>query len=214
MASIDIAKMSNIIQQTGDLMRKAHYQALLTVTLKADEDAKLNIRKNFTGRRGYTLSGRLLNSIRIKFNKQDDKMDGTIGSYGVPYARIHEYGGTIKPVNWKHLWLRLPATTEKASPWRRLQPSDFYKRAKDKKPGYYYATSKAGNKFAMYRDPDSEDNENNGMGTPLFWLRDKSQPVHMPARPYLRPAVKQANRDLKPTINQIFNNYLKRYGGI
>ena len=205
MATIDIAQFSNLIRSTSLLMQKAKYQGILTVTEQAAHDARINSTKQFTGRREYTLSGRLLNSIKSRYERKGDDISSYVGSYGIPYASIHEHGGIIKPKNWKYLWMRLPATTVKGSEWRRLAPYEFYKRAKAKVPGYYYAKSKKGNTWAMY-DEDPEDDE---PGTPLFWLRKS---VKMPKRPFLKPAIVIAKKDLPITINQIFLNYLRVMG--
>jgi len=50
-------------------------------------------------------SGGLRNSIEVFL---DDEPYVSIGHQGVPYWRIHEYGGIIRPVNKK--WLTIPAS--------------------------------------------------------------------------------------------------------
>jgi phage gpG-like protein len=209
MANFDIAQFSQLIQSTSDLMQKSKYQGLMSITFQAEADAKINSTKQFIGRRGYTLSGRLLNSIKSRFEKKGDDVAGFVGSYGIPYAAIHEFGGKIDPKNWKYLWMRLPATNLKASPFRRLTPKEFYKLAKKRNSGYYYLHSKRGNVFAMYKEPDTDSDID---ATPLFWLRTS---VFIPKRPYLRPAVNIAKNNLAPTIKETFLNYLKaRKGGL
>lgn len=213
MATIDIGQFSRVIQSTSDLMQKSKYQGLLVVTQQAVASAKYNSTQQFIGRRGYTLSGRLLNSIRSRYEKDGDNASSFVGSYGIPYGAIHEKGGKIEPKNWKYLWMRLPAAQRKAGQFAGISPKEFYNLAKKRNSGYYYANSKRGNLFAMYRDPDldSDEVQNKGLGVPLFWLRTS---VFIPKRPYLKPAVDKANKALAPTIKEIFLNYIKRLGGI
>lgn len=61
---------------------------------------ELKIKSNLSNR-GMVDSGALTNSIRyeVKMYPGDTGGEVTIGSYGVKYARIQEYGGTIFPRN-------------------------------------------------------------------------------------------------------------------
>jgi len=64
--------------------------ALTRASILLVSQVKLNIR-----RKKIVDQGRLLNSIRYEFGKADTP-DGTsvqIGSFGVPYAAMHEFGG-------------------------------------------------------------------------------------------------------------------------
>ena len=72
-------------------MSKAQKQAKLNVTGGGSSKTRLNVR-----------SGRLRASITKKVVKSGRKFVGTIGT-NVVYARIHEEGGTIKPVRRQYL---------------------------------------------------------------------------------------------------------------
>lgn len=63
-------------------------EALLRIGFLVESQAKLNVR-----RIGAIDTGRLLNSIRTQFYKQGDQVGVRVGSFGVPYASLHEFGG-------------------------------------------------------------------------------------------------------------------------
>lgn len=98
------------------------------------------IKQNIRVRSGLRVrTGTLLNSIQKHIVEQGNKVTGTIGPENVPYAAIHEYGGTIparriEPRNAKVLrWMgsdgkfwfskghTLPSVNIKARPY--LQPA-------------------------------------------------------------------------------------------
>lgn len=67
-------------------------RALTRVGLLISNQAKLNIRK-----KGLIDTGRLVNSLRYEFYKPDgDGVGLRIGSFGVPYAAVWEFGGTFR----------------------------------------------------------------------------------------------------------------------
>jgi len=63
-------------------------EALLRIGARLESDIKLNIQRN-----RMIDTGTLLNSIAYKLDKKDDKTILQVGSFGVPYARMHEFGG-------------------------------------------------------------------------------------------------------------------------
>lgn len=54
------------------------------------------VRVNLSGAVLNQRSGRLYSSIKSELVENPTTIYGVVGSYGVPYARIHEYGGVIK----------------------------------------------------------------------------------------------------------------------
>jgi len=68
--------------------------ALLNIARRIEADAKLNIRKPSRTGGGVMKplidTGRLFNSIRHEFTR--DRLGVFVGSFGVPYARLHEFG--------------------------------------------------------------------------------------------------------------------------
>jgi len=63
-------------------------QALIRIGITLEAEAKLNIR-----RKGIIDTGRLFNSIRYELYKGKDRVGVRVGSFGVPYAALHEFGG-------------------------------------------------------------------------------------------------------------------------
>lgn len=64
------------------------HSALTLIGLLITSRAKLNVR-----RMGMIDTGRLINSLRYEFYKTNQVQGIKIGSFGVPYAAIHEFGG-------------------------------------------------------------------------------------------------------------------------
>jgi phage gpG-like protein len=62
--------------------------ALFRIAILIESQAKINIR-----RAGIIDTGRLVNSIRHEFYRDQDKVGVRVGSFGVPYAALHEFGG-------------------------------------------------------------------------------------------------------------------------
>lgn len=66
------------------------------------------IKQNIRSKSGlHVRTGRLLNSVTKKIDDSGDTITGEVGTEGVPYASIHEFGGTIKPKNAKALTIPL-----------------------------------------------------------------------------------------------------------
>lgn len=140
-------------------------EARLNVTGGGAAKDRLNVR-----------SGDLRRSISINVQDEGKVTRGTIGS-NVVYARIHELGGTIKPITKRYLTIPFPGTKTPAGVGRgsaRDYSNTFFKK------------SKAGNLILFQKNGKSI--------VPLFLLRDK--PVQIPARPYLMPAMEK----IKPML--------------
>lgn len=123
--------------------------------------AKLNV-----VRQGLVDFGHLRDSLRWRFIRP-----GLIemGSFGIPYARIHEFGGTITPVTKQ--WLTIPTEQFKNQRARDL-PNLFF-------------VQKSASKAMLF--------QKSGDGPPVlaFNLRKR---VEIKAKPYLAPAI-QTQRD-------------------
>lgn len=126
-----------------------------------------NIRRNFR-----TGTGHLMNSVpdsKDVFEK-DGWIWGQIGSTGVKYSAIHEFGGDIYP---SKKFLAIPMDAVKgADGVARAKPMDFYGKS-------FFYTSKKGDLFLAIA------NSERGI-TPLFLMKRK---VTIPPRPYIRPAL-------------------------
>jgi phage gpG-like protein len=167
----DIADLARYITSLGTTVERATLKALLATSVSAEGDAKKNSTREFTGRGGRTLGGSLLNNIFGGLEAGQGRFpDIFVGVRTVPYGAIHEFGGTIKPVKAKKLWLPVYANAKK------MTPREFITLMKAD-PAHYHLF--AG--MAAEREGDA--------WTPLFYLRDQ---VTIPERPYLRPALASA----------------------
>lgn len=153
-----------------------------TAALRAEARAKRNATVIL-----HVRSGRLRASIRSLVEPStegglDLKLSAGGGREGgsseVVYARIHELGGTIRPVRRKWLAIPLPPARTAAGVSRYKTPRDV--------PGLHFVTSKRGNLLLVKPD-----------GQPWFVLR---KDVDIPARPYLRPALEEASAELVPRL--------------
>ena len=138
----------------------------------------------------HKLSGQKLNvrtgNLRRSFQesrakKVQERGDGVIGTVGTnqKYAKIHEYGGTIRPVKSK--WLTIPlkdAMTAKGV--ARGKARDF--------KGAFFAKSKAGNLILF-----GESMVGSGNIVPLFVLKKM---VRMPRSPFMRPSLEEKREDI------------------
>lgn len=95
MASFPIVKLGDILEaRILKRMRSLRAgspelkEALLRIGLLIETEAKQNIR-----RKGIIDTGRLLNSIRTEYFEQGSRVGIRVGSFGVPYAAQHEFGG-------------------------------------------------------------------------------------------------------------------------
>ena len=77
-------------------------EALLRIGLLVEAEAKLTAR-----RKGIIDTGRLINSIRHEIYQRGTKSGVTIGSFGVPYAAMHEFGGPFTDQQRKAMFASL-----------------------------------------------------------------------------------------------------------
>ncbi|MBA5778075.1 phage morphogenesis protein [Stappia sp. F7233] len=107
-----------------------------------------------------------------------DGVRGTWGARDVAYARIHELGGTIRPVQAKFLAIPVSAEAERAGSPRRMGE-------------LAYAQSLKGQPLLV--DRNSGD---------VHWVLKTE--VKIPARPYLRPAADKEYPKLARRIKKAF----------
>lgn len=129
------------------------------------------IKKQLRGPSGLKVrTGRLLNTWgeTKEVVETSTSVVGTMSSAGVPYARIHEFGGTILAKN-KKLTIPLPGNRKSdGTPKMTIQEVFSSKKA--------FVTPKGAVMLERGR----------GKPTPMFVFKDK---VNIPARPYIRPAL-------------------------
>ena len=149
-------------------------EALLRIGIMLQTQIKLNIRS-----RGLIDTGRLINSIKYKIYANSSTSKVEVGSYGVPYAAIHEFGGDITPRNAR--FLTIPLSDE----FRGRSARDFDD----------LFVKKIGGKLFLVRN-------RKGGGLQFAYVLRSS--VHIPPRPYMRPALKQKQDDIVKIISGLF----------
>lgn len=177
----DIAEIVEFFRSGTNAVTKAGTKAQIATILEAHKQALKNEKTQFIGRNGRRLSGQLFNSTYYGFEQDAGEIPSAFLSVrNIPYGRIHEYGGEIKPVKAKKLWLPNYKVAGK------MRPREFMNLL-FANPAYYHlfpdvAMRWTGNYIA-------ERGIRKKQWEPLFYLRDS---VTMPARPYLTPAVAYA----------------------
>lgn len=175
---LGIRELVDYIKNLPSGVHRAVSKAQIAMLQKAEALAKVNAKKQFTGRHGRILTGGLLNNIFTGFEKGDLYPIGFIGVRSIPYGAIHEFGseglpgGVIKPVKAKKLWIPQYKTTG------RMTPREFIK-LKMQNPRMFFLNDKVAGKW---ENPKSKVKRL----IPMFYLVDK---VRIPARPYLVPAI-------------------------
>jgi len=184
---VGIKDLSKFILESKDATESAKLRALIATVQFAEAQAKKNAKEQFKGRNDRTLTGRLLNSIYSGYEKQEGpngEITGYVGTKGIPYGRIHEYGGTIVPIKAKHLWIPQYAKAGK------MTPKEFI-RLTQSNPKFYHLFNKfAGRWTGAYRYSNDRGSKiKKKVYEPLFFLVDK---VTIPERPYITPAMEVA----------------------
>lgn len=182
----DIRELAGYVKQIRGAMDRAHKLAMLETIEEAYRGAVVNARNNFIGRWGYVKTGALQNSIYRGYDKSDGSVFVGVrankgraqadGSDTRPYGRIHEFGGTIRPVKAKHLWQKM---WDVPSGFKRMTPSEFITKKKQLPKLFFFIKGKTNGRTMAATNVD-------GKVVPLFLLRDSTV---IPARPFVVPAV-------------------------
>jgi len=193
--------VSDPAQGTGLTERLAAVQAQLRVGLRkeitraallGERAAKLLL----TGQSLYVRSGRLRASVQSEVKEEGDGWDLALraggGARDVRYARIHEEGGVIRPVNARFLAIPLPIARTAAGVSRYASPRQVPVPLR-------FAQSKGGNPLLV-------EAKGKNAGRPWFVLRKS---VRMPARPYLAPALAQVEAMLPERLESLIQRAIE-----
>lgn len=164
-----------------DGVHRALGEAMVSATEVAYKDAVTRAKTQFNNTSGRVRTGGLMNAIYRGFDPITGK--GFLGVQS-PYGALQEFGGTVRPVNARHLWVKqwqgVPASLRRMTPreWMAAHRTDpqhfaFYGRS---------AVYKQGNKAVT-----------------MFALADSAT---IQARPYIRPAVEMAFAQLPMLLQQ------------
>jgi len=195
--SLPMSALVGLIRDMAGGIEKAKAKAVMQTTMEAHDFAVRNAKAYFNNTKGRVRTGQLTNSIYQGYDEA--KAEGFIASRLV-YARILEYGGTIKPVYAKHLWVK---NHEAGSRFKRMTPREFMS-AKQSDPDHFsiFKNPHTGRLIAAYNEnPGSP-----GQAMALFTLRDS---VTLKSRPYMLPAAQEAMKRMAGHIKK----YLAESGG-
>ena len=198
-AALSIREMVDLIHDADTAITRASRKALLKVTLQAELKAKQNASQQFTGRHGRTLSGGLNNAIYSGFEREsDEELSGFVGTHGIPYGRVQEYGsdGPITPKQAKHLWVK----NYRVGPqFKRITPREFMA-ARLRDPRHWPIFRSKNDKLIAWHS-DSITSATKSDVTALFFLMDQ---VTIPARPYLGPAMEEASENFSEEFARFY----------
>ena len=186
----NILELVDYVRSAKTAVEKAALITQLRMSVEIEKEAKDNFRKKFghTGS-GYILTGAMLNAIYsdLDFRSKGKLPDIIAGTRGIPYGAIHEFGGTIKPKNANHLWVK--NYSHGINRFKRMTPTEFMD-AKKSQPRNFkiFRNPRTGKLIAAYVEGirrKIQTTQTSKVVT-LFSLKDE---VKIPERPYIRPAV-------------------------
>jgi hypothetical protein len=203
--SDQLAPLVEFMRNAPDAIARAKGIALANVITMAEAEAKRNSKDpaiwNTRGRYGRTLTGGLLNAIYSGFEKNGENISGYVGVRGIPYGRIHEYGGEIKPVNAQHLWVPNYRKAGKMTPREFVQ---LMKAQPDRYAIFGHKNQVAARWTGAYQFIGRKKTKTYDI---LFNLLNK---VTIPERPYVTPAIEKAYESIAPTFAQILARELSK----
>lgn len=146
MADIQLTTLST--KKLADLYAQREERVVPVMTSAMSRTAIATIADLKTRMRGgndtnHVRSGRLRNSMGQETKAEGSLIKTLLGSMGVVYARIQEFGGLIKPKRGKYLAIPLSAAKTKAGVARYASPRDI--------PGLVFLKSKTGNPILAQR---------------------------------------------------------------
>jgi len=189
--SLDLTSLNAKLKQLESSMQGE--VALRAVTAGAtviEAQAKLSLDKH--GLRSPQST--LMNSVKV-YDRRVTKhsADCKVGSRGVIYARIHEFGGPIRAKRVKNL--AIPVTKEA----RQIgSPRDF-----SKTRPLTFIRSRSGVGGVMIEMPKG----NKGKGILQYVLKPM---VRIPARPYLRPAIDEHQSEIVRAMSYQLDAAIKK----
>jgi phage gpG-like protein len=177
------------VQGASRELRGALLQELVNTALRAETEAKLRVTAGGVTRLNVR-TGRLRASIAGGVHQDGDAIVVEVSAGGrspnskqlspnttrtpgeVRYAAIHEYGGTIRPSRRQFLTIPVHESLRTGAGVARFAS------ARDV-PGLQYAETSGGQRLLIHEDSGE-----------VFYLLRRS--MTLPARPYLRPAIRTA----------------------
>lgn len=204
---MDLQEFSQLLNRAAPELRRTLASELIRTAMRAEKEAKLRVTAGgFTGLNVRT--GRLRSSIAGSVTMQPNSIEIKVQAGGqspnprqlirtaqtsnpgeVRYARIHEEGGTIRPVRAQFLKIPIHHSLRTAS-GRSRTPSPSRR-----DPDLTYAESAGGQRMLVHKTT----------GEVYYLLR---RAIKIMARPYLAPGMRTAvvamNEDIFRAIRRLF----------
>ena len=178
--------VARILETT--LPRRAK-QIITTAAVELESEVKANQRKAGLHRRTGSLFNRTNARAKFGLSTLESEIELTVD---VPYARIHEHGGTITPKRSRYLTIPLDAAkTQDRAQGATRAGARFW-------PNTYVRRSKAGNLLIFSQT-----------GEPLFLLKQR---VTIPARPYVAPAIAKIRKSLRADLAGMLRDVIEEAG--
>tara|TARA_Y100001972_G_C7601575_1_gene301489 strand:- start:448 stop:1077 length:630 start_codon:yes stop_codon:yes gene_type:complete len=203
---MDLQEFSQLLNRAAPELRRGLASELIRTAMRAEKEAKLRVTAGgFTGLNVRT--GRLRSSIAGSVTMQPNSIEIKVQAGGqspnprqlirtaqtsnpgeVRYARIHEEGGTIRPVRAKFLTIPIHHSLRTPAGRRRFTS------ARDV-PDLTYAESAGGQRMLVHKTTGE-----------VYYLLRRS--IEIMARPYLAPGMRTAvvamNEDIFRAIRRLF----------
>ncbi len=202
MINVDISKsdMMRIKRKLDSITPAKRPQTWAQALREGGQIILLNLKRNISGKYLNSPTGALKRSINVLVTKEAGQSVALIGSgVGIgkrlPYANIHETGGTIRPKHAKKLAIPTRFVKTKTGAGRGNKPRDykntFIKRTK--KGGLYIFQKKGKGKGII----------------PLYKLVDE---VKIKATKYMSKTAKQSSKAVVRKMLAVINMQLKKVG--
>lgn len=179
------------LDQFGDALKRLSTTGLQRVALGTAKavayDAEAEAKENLSGRVLRSRTGRLVGTVQGTTEAGPDRVTAIarVGGGGVgevPYAAIHEHGGTIYPKRGQFLAIPMgPALKSGKKGGAAMWPRDI--------PGLTFIPIKGGAQGMLVKRMAVGRSKTKTEFVPWFHL---VRSVRMPRRPYLRPAAEKA----------------------
>jgi len=179
-------RLIKALRNKGSAISRNLYPTMQTITQRLRADI---VSKKLSGNPLKRRTGRLAQSITSLVTRTEKDIIGRVGT-NVKYARLHEYGGEIKPKRAK--WLTIPLAAAKT-------PAGVARgRARDFE-NTFFKFSSAGNLILFQRRGDNI--------IPLFLLKKS---VTIPKRSYMGSTLKENLNSITKMIKKAVKDGLKK----
>lgn len=182
----DLRQLPKLLEKVEGHAKKAQLKAMIQTLQIAKKESLINIKK-FQNTQGRRRTGGLAKALFTEADIEKGKVVGRMGSQGIPYGAIHEFGGVVKHKKAQNLWLK--QYTGGASKFKNMTPREFVEKMRRFPGNFKIFKSKKGNLIAAFTFMKHLKKSMKTRMVPLFVLKKQ---VEIPPRPYIRPALERS----------------------